>query len=601
MTTFKASERYKGQENLVIALDIGTTHTSVSYSYLYPGDFPEVRSVLRWPGQPESASDSRIPTIAGYQSGRLVAVGAEARAFSDDDSIEMAIWFKLHLHPKSMRISDLPPKYNAEPGSETEIEIPPLPNGVSLSRVYADLISYVYDYTRVFFISTTPNGANIWQRLARKMIFVFCTPNGWDAIQQGFLRSAAVQAALVMEQDADGRIDFITEGEASVHYALQHSKSNQWLRPGFIFAVTDAGGSTVDSTLYECKSAEPLRLEEVCASECVQAGGVFVDRAMWQLLEGKLQGSHFGDQEIVVLMGQRFEEKTKRQFDGGLESYSLQFGTSRDNDRQYGILKGRLMLSKDEIASVFANVIDRIVESCLKLLRGRKISYLLLVGGFGESPYLRKILKDRFGSHGTEVVTVDEPTKKASAEGAAIWYIEQLVKARAVRFTIGTDLAILYDPRLPAHKEREASCIDAPGGNKYILTFEPWLQKDTVIDEAWELVKVYYDRWDDLPEDLGDYKVDVYAWEGQGETTWLKDDRGNLLSQMRLLCTIQADLNPLRPHLQTTRGPNGKTFWYTKFEVAVKFGGTRLQARLRWMEGTTQREGPVNVLPHTIF
>lgn len=39
----------------------------------------------------------------------------------------------------------------------------------------------------------------------------------------------------------------------------------------------------------------------------------------------------------------------------------------------------------------------------------------MLVGGFGESPYLRKQLKDTFGSKGVEVVTVDESTKKAAA------------------------------------------------------------------------------------------------------------------------------------------------------------------------------------------
>jgi hypothetical protein len=39
----------------------------------------------------------------------------------------------------------------------------------------------------------------------------------------------------------------------------------------------------------------------------------------------------------------------------------------------------------------------------------------LLVGGFGESPFLRKSLKSTFGSKGVEVVTVDESTKKAAA------------------------------------------------------------------------------------------------------------------------------------------------------------------------------------------
>jgi tRNA A37 threonylcarbamoyltransferase TsaD len=46
------------------------------------------------------------------------------------------------------------------------------------------------------------------------------------------------------------------------------------------------------------------------------------------------------------------------------------------------------------------------------------MQHLLLVGGLGESPYLRKTLKDVFGTKGVNVVTVDESTKKAAAEGS---------------------------------------------------------------------------------------------------------------------------------------------------------------------------------------
>ena len=35
---------------------------------------------------------------------------------------------------------------------------------------------------------------------------------------------------------------------------------------------------------------------------------------------------------------------------------------------------------------------------------------MLLVGGFGESPYLRRRLKEAFANKGVKIVTVDEPT-----------------------------------------------------------------------------------------------------------------------------------------------------------------------------------------------
>jgi hypothetical protein len=112
-----------------------------------------------------------------------------------------------------------------------------------------------------------------------------------------------------------------------VHYALDYTQSTQWLRNGVVFAVVDAGGSTVDSTLYECKQTTPkLILEEVCASECVQAGSVFVDRAAQHLFETKLAGSQFGDDAYIQDMLGEFEKRTKRKFDGTQASSIIKFG-----------------------------------------------------------------------------------------------------------------------------------------------------------------------------------------------------------------------------------------------------------------------------------
>jgi hypothetical protein len=177
---------------------------------------------------------------------------------------------KLHLHPDSMKISDQPPAYASRGDQPPAFEIPELPQGVTLEELYVEFIRYLYVTTRNYFVKGTPNGSNIWDRLADKIVIVLCTPNGWDMSQYSFLRKAAIKSGLVRESDADARLEFITEGEASVHYALAHTRGLNWLQPGTVFAVTDAGGSTVDSTLYECKSITPLILEEVCASECVQ-------------------------------------------------------------------------------------------------------------------------------------------------------------------------------------------------------------------------------------------------------------------------------------------------------------------------------------------
>jgi len=169
-----------------------------------------------------------------------------------------------------MKVSDLPPPYGSTNNS-SGFEIPTFPTGVTIGQVYADFMRYLLENTRVSFEQTIPNGAAVWRRLGSTLAVILTTPNGWDLTQQSVLRWAAVEAGLVNAENQHELLDFVTEGEASVHYALAYSQIKTWLTVGSVFAVVDVGGSTVDSTLYECKSTNPkVILEEVCPSECIQ-------------------------------------------------------------------------------------------------------------------------------------------------------------------------------------------------------------------------------------------------------------------------------------------------------------------------------------------
>ncbi|KIM24672.1 hypothetical protein M408DRAFT_331646 [Serendipita vermifera MAFF 305830] len=603
MADTQNDRRYVGEPKIVLGLDVGTTQSAVSYVHLFPNAIPAVRIVNKWPGQEEVAGDSKIPSLVAYEGSRPIAYGAEALEYTNTEGYYVAKWFKLHLHPDSMKVVDEPPVYGSYSNTPPTFEIPPLPPSVSLKQIYAHLLGYLFDHAREFFKNNTVDGSRIWQQLGEKCVFVIATPNGWDTTQQAFLRSAAILGGLLPETFPEDRLRFVTEGEASVHYALEYSQSSTWLKKGVIFAVTDAGGSTVDSTLYECKETQPkMILEEVCASECVQAGSVFVDRGAAAMLDRKLEGSTFKDEAYLGDILEEFEKKTKRKFDGTQVNSIIKFGRDWDNDREHGIFKGRITLSKDEVQSTFNEVIPRIVNSCSNLLSGRKVEHLMLVGGFGESPYLRKQLKDTFGSKGVEVVTVDESTKKAAAEGAAIWHIKQLVVARAVRSTFGIIIWRPFDTKNLVHNtRRHKSYVDDDGVNKITGFFDTWIKKGSVIGD--ELSKVFnYQRiYKTLDNGLGSFSVDIYAWEGEGHTDWGRDESGNLLPNMRRVCTLKADLSGLARSLKVQKGPRGQDFWRVEHSVAVLFGGTQLRARLQWYEGDQLREGPVSVIPNSIF
>jgi hypothetical protein len=147
---------------------------------------------------------------------------------------------------------------------------PPLPSDISLKRVYRDLLQYLFKHARNFYLQQ-PGATSVWERLENDRYYIFTTPNGWDTVQQQFLLQAAVEADLVGKRDPDLHLDFISEGEASVHFSIANSASAIWLKEGISFAVIDAGGSTVDTTLYRCDKRSPrLVLSEQCASVCIQ-------------------------------------------------------------------------------------------------------------------------------------------------------------------------------------------------------------------------------------------------------------------------------------------------------------------------------------------
>jgi hypothetical protein len=150
-----------------------------------------------------------------------------------------------------------------------QFKIPPLPTGITIERAYADLMKYLMVHTRAFFEATTANGKDIWERVRENIIIVLATPNSWGMREQAILRKAAIMAPLVTAENASHLLQFVTEAEASVHYALAQDRC-EWLKKDTVFGVIDCGGSTVDTTIYCCESTSPLGLREACPSECVQ-------------------------------------------------------------------------------------------------------------------------------------------------------------------------------------------------------------------------------------------------------------------------------------------------------------------------------------------
>ncbi|KAH7100093.1 hypothetical protein BKA62DRAFT_263816 [Auriculariales sp. MPI-PUGE-AT-0066] len=601
------ADSYLGDEKIVFGFDLGTTQTAVSYVHLQDSVSPHVRLVTKWPGQEDASGDCKLPTLVRYdEHGKPVSYGAEALENASGDEGPLARWFKLHLHPASMKTN-----------AGAALEIPPLPSGVTLKQVYTHWLRYIYAHATSFFRDQSLDGPTIWDRVKDRVGIILAIPNGWDLAQQTFLRDAVVLAGILPQGHDSKRMMFVSEAEASVHYALMHADGDRWLKPGMTFCVLDAGGSTVDTTLYKCIAVTPKpELEEVTASGCVQAGSVFVDRDAEKMLRLKLANSKFADDEYIQDMVTVFERKTKRKFDGGPEASVIAFGHARDNDPSVNISKGRITLSSGEVGLAFQNALFDIGESFQQVLERAKgeCHSLLLVGGFSESPYLRKVLREKNDQRGMRTISIDDGTKKAAAEGAVLWYLRQTVVARAIRAHFGTDVTAIYDPSNSHHLTRAThSYIDEDDGtNRISDVFSIWCKKHQIIRNAEAQRFDYHLTWarkeDITIESLRAYTVLVYACDDAQAPYFLheqptrahRSDR-QLSPGMRHVCGISADLSALRDTVALCKSDTKEQFYKLQFSVKVWFGQTALSAQICWLENGAERASPMEIIPNSLL
>ena len=130
--------------------------------------------------------------------------------------------FKLHLRPNSASTREITQK------------IPPLPPKKKAVDILADFLQYMYACARTYIEESHANGTDLWTSVENEIQFILTHPNGWEGIQQTQMREASVRAGLIPDTAAGrSRIAFVTEGEASLHFAIKHGLPDQATKVSF--------------------------------------------------------------------------------------------------------------------------------------------------------------------------------------------------------------------------------------------------------------------------------------------------------------------------------------------------------------------------------
>ncbi|KZV96876.1 hypothetical protein EXIGLDRAFT_400207 [Exidia glandulosa HHB12029] len=588
-----ALKPYQGREKLLFAIDIGTTMTAVFRVHLLRGNIPDITPVSRWPGQEHALGDVKCPSVILYNAaGQAIDFGTGALDKARQDKTTHVVrCFKLHAHPRSMR-------------NANAIQVPPLPEHVTLRMVYADFLRFVFNHARDEFQQSFADGERLWQRLGTSFELVLTVPNAWSSAEQAFLREAVILANVLPEDFPDNRLAFVSEAEASVHFALVKTNIASRLEADTVFAVIDAGGSTVDTTVYRCNATGPqLQLVEITGSECVQAGSVFVDEAFEQHLRTSLATSRYGTDAYIARMVKEFESKIKRRFAGTEDTkVPLEFGVE-EQDPAHCINEGRYGIAPDVLKKAFEMPVGAITTSLYRILHraAADCQIFLLVGGFGESPYLKSSLKEGLRYRGAEFILPADPTSKAAAFGACVWKIKQYVSARASRWTFGVSHHQIYDPTV--HMERRHLVSVDPSGDSIVPgCFRVFVRKHQVVDND-ESVTADFQWEGQSPDemDLQNWTVRILRSDSINPGLWALQENGELMPGLSDSCRVEADLSSLRKALKRYNNPQTNLpFWRVQYTIEVFFGQTSLKARIIWKEKGKLRKGPASIIPDSV-
>ncbi|KAF8338405.1 hypothetical protein F5887DRAFT_1062996 [Amanita rubescens] len=506
--------------SLVVAIDVGTTFSGVSYAILEPGEIPKIHGVTRFPGQEHVAGNTKIPSAIYYdKQGKLMAAGAEADAATIISQAEDDGWTKVEL-------------------KKTPV------------HVFGDFLAYLYHCTRKFITDTHANGAALWNTVENNIQFVLSHPNGWEGPQQSKMRRAAIYGGLIPDTNAGkARIWFVTEGEASLHACVLSGLAADVLsspsQHGFLIA--DAGGGTLDISSYGIKATSPLVMEEIAPPDCIFAGSVFVSRRAREFLEEKLKNSKYGTPDALDHITKKFDETTKRLFRDKKDLQFIPFGSPLDKDPAVGIRIANLFEPSVEAA---VNAIKAQIDASRGMIKS-----VFLVGGYAASPWLFSQLKERLARYGVSVSRPDSQTSKAVADGAIGFFCDHHVSARMSKFMYGVEYLREFDQSNEDHAARMDRLCELPSGPKLLPdAFDCILARSVQVKESTVFTRKYSTELTSLTL-LSVFEVEIWCFRGGKRQTF------------STLCIVQADLSLLSGSAEPKVGTNGKQYWTIVFSI----------------------------------
>ncbi|KAF2470561.1 uncharacterized protein BDR25DRAFT_261580 [Lindgomyces ingoldianus] len=368
---------------MVIGVDFGMTCTGVAFSeaprWTDPKTFQQWTSII-------SELANKVPSKLAYTKSNRELQAWGFYCPQDDPSLEIQELFKLNLDPDYMD-----PYENA-------------PTTEQARGWYLDYLRCIHDHIAHHFMSRIPN----WNSL--QVEWNFSVPTTWKNPKVIVDIEVLIKMAGFGTAGPSHRTR-VTLNEAE---AAAIAVARQYLQFNDVLMVCDSGGGTSDVSILKVAShpGEATKLAPLLPVEGGWFGSALIDMAAQQLLMNRLSliATHLqlSPQEAVQMMiGGRFE-RFKCSFGGeGTDIPTLPLPVPGLPPGSYfpeaGIVNSNIIITRDELQSMFDEQVHGIInlmDSQLRKLQQEqpleRVSFLVLSGGLGASPYLRKRIMSYF-------------------------------------------------------------------------------------------------------------------------------------------------------------------------------------------------------------
>lgn len=470
--------------DVVVGVDFGMTSTGVAYSAGPEWMRPE--TIQNWPGTLGGALADKVDSKIAYDStGKIASWGFMVNDIQVSKDYRYEELFKLYLDP------DFKDPYEGAPSLE------------DARTWFTDYLSCIYRAVDRHLRDTIPKYAS------RRVEFRFSVPTTWNnpatiaEIEQlirnaGFGRDGVLHTAEIC----------LTEAEAAAVYA-----SKQQYGIGDVFLVCDAGGGTSDVNILKVQSSGvgQTELEPLSWVEGRAIGSALIDFRVEKLIAERLRSIHghfVGEPELIAHQmlrdGSRFESFKCNLGDEAMDLPALRLtvpGLAPGSDSTYPFIENsQMIITKQELQSIFDKQIEKIINlidhqliQLEKLCPGEAITYLVLSGGLGSSPYLQMKLRSHYElgrsrfscARDVQILKVPKP-QLAVCHGLVLDRTQQIKQNRLVykerfcRNSYGVVVRSEYNAKLHAGEPVNTD----PRDNK------KWVEKQ--ID--WFIIKVCEDR-----------------------------------------------------------------------------------------------------------